>query len=393
MGRFLSQAIFLIVAVLVVGGAHRYLWARLVRDPQLPAPWGKVATVFIVAMAIGVFAAPISARLLNYPHSRLVSAAAFTWVGAMFLLLLMLFAVDLVRLGQHLWTRWAAAESSMDPNRRLFLARLFGTAAAAGAATLTGTAVRAATRTPSVVEVDVPLARLPAALDGFRIVQITDLHVSATIRRNYVASVVELVNGLKPDLVAVTGDLVDGSVDMLREHTAPLGDLRSTHGTFFVTGNHEYYSGVESWLAETSRLGMRNLRNERVTIGVGPDSFDLAGVDDATAHRFGNGHGADMARAVSGRDQTRELVLLAHQPKAIYDAAPLGTGLVISGHTHGGQIWPWAHLVRLSQPYVSGLHRHDDTWIYVSRGTGYWGPPMRLAAPHEVTVIRLRRAD
>jgi uncharacterized protein len=180
---------------------------------------------------------------------------------------------------------------------------------------------------------------------------------------------------------------VDGSVSELREHIAPLAKLRARYGVYFVTGNHEYYSGADAWCAELERIGIRVLRNERVTIGENGASFDLAGIDDHSA--FGGDHGADLPRAVRGRDPTRELVLLAHQPRAIFDAVRHGVGLQLSGHTHGGQIWPWNYFVRLQQPVVSGLRRFGETWLFVSNGTGYWGPPMRLLAPAEITQIRL----
>lgn len=197
-------------------------------------------------------------------------------------------------------------------------------------------------------------------------------------------------NALEPDVIAITGDLVDGTVEDLREHVAPLAGLRAKHGVYFVTGNHEYYSGVDAWIAELSRIGVRVLRNERVEIRVGDDAIDLAGVDDFSARRV-PGHGPDLKRALEGRDPARELILLAHQPRAIEEASRLGVGLQLSGHTHGGQIWPWTYLVYLQQPYVSGLHRHGDAQVYVSRGTGYWGPPMRLGADAEITKLTLVR--
>jgi predicted MPP superfamily phosphohydrolase len=205
--------------------------------------------------------------------------------------------------------------------------------------------------------------------------------------KSWLTRIVEQVNALEPDAVVITGDLVDGSVRRLREHVAPLSELRAKHGVYFVTGNHEYYSGVDAWLTELTRLGVRTLRNERVAIGDHDASFDLAGVDDWRA--FGRGHGRDLARAVAGRDARRELVLLAHQPKQAREAAHHGVGLQLSGHTHGGQIFPWNLFVRLEQPFVAGLARLGDTQIYVSRGTGYWGPPMRVAAPAEITLLTL----
>jgi predicted MPP superfamily phosphohydrolase len=199
------------------------------------------------------------------------------------------------------------------------------------------------------------------------------------------------VNALEPDVVAITGDLVDGSVRELAGAIAPLAGLRAKHGVFFVTGNHEYYSGATEWIAYLRTLGVRVLRNERVALEVGgATAIDVAGVDDASARRSGvPGHRMDVEGALAGRDPERVLVLLAHQPKAIVKAAAHGVDLQLSGHTHGGQIWPWGCLVKLDQPYVSGLHRHESTQVYVSAGTGYWGPPMRLMAPAEITRLEL----
>lgn len=237
----------------------------------------------------------------------------------------------------------------------------------------------------------VPLARLPVAMEGYTLVQLTDIHVGPTIDRAFIVELVARVNALQPDAVVITGDLVDGTVAALGEHVAPLAGLRARHGVFFVTGNHEYYAGVDPWLAELERLGMRVLRNERVTLGDADASIDLAGVDDWAAARHGAGHGADLTRALQGRDERREVVLLAHQPKAVPEAARRGVGLVLSGHTHGGQLWPFSYLVGLDQPLLAGLHRVGATWAYVSEGTGYWGPPMRLGTRAEITRVVLSR--
>src|SRR5262249_19688202 len=227
-------------------------------------------------------------------------------------------------------------------------------------------------------------------MDGFTVAQITDCHVGSMLGREFLAEVVESINAMKPDLVAITGDLVDGGVDELAAAVAPLADLRAKHGVYFVTGNHEYYSGVEAWMAHLPSLGIRVLRNERVAIGEGEVSFDLAGIDDWNARGMAPGHGPDLRGVLAGRDPRRELVLLAHQPRAVIEAAALGVGLQLSGHTHGGQIWPWTYFVYLQQPFVAGLGRERDTHIYVSRGTGFWGPPMRLLAPAEITKVVLR---
>ena len=237
-----------------------------------------------------------------------------------------------------------------------------------------------------IQSVRVALSRLPKKLEGFVVAQITDVHVGPTIGRGFIEEIVRKTNELSPDVVVITGDLVDGSVAELREHVAPLAGLKAPHGVFFVTGNHEYYSGADAWIAHLGTLGVRVLRNEHVQIG-GADGFDLAGIDDASAS--GNGHGPDLRKALVGRDESRACVLLAHQPKGIALADVLGVDLQLSGHTHGGQMIPWNFLVRLQQPFVAGLHKLARAQIYVSCGTGYWGPPMRVGAPAEITEIEL----
>jgi predicted MPP superfamily phosphohydrolase len=241
-----------------------------------------------------------------------------------------------------------------------------------------------------VRQVDVSLSRLPAALDGFRIAHLTDLHIGATLDGDWLREVVADVSRLTCDLIVITGDLVDGYVHHLKDHVAPLGGLAAPHGVFFVTGNHEYFYDADDWIAAVEGWGIRVLRNERVSIGDGAHTFDLVGVDDYNAKRMLEGHGQDLARALEGISPNRETVLLAHQPRTIFEAAEKGVGLQLSGHTHGGQIWPITHLVGLQQPYNKGLFEQGNTQIYVSQGTGYWGPPMRLGTENEIAVIRLR---
>jgi uncharacterized protein len=244
------------------------------------------------------------------------------------------------------------------------------------------------------VRVDVPIAGLPADLQGFSIAQISDVHVGPTIKGRYVRGIVEAVNGLRADMVAVTGDLVDGSVRDLAEHVAPLADLASRHGTFFVTGNHEYYSGADPWIRELRRLGIRVLINEHVVIEHGRAALAVAGVADTSAHHFDPSHRSDPQRAIQGApDHVAVRVLLAHQPRSAVQAVHAGYQLQLSGHTHGGQFWPWIHFIRRWQPFTAGLHRLKDLWVYTSRGTGYWGPPKRFGAPSEITLLRLVRAD
>jgi hypothetical protein len=243
--------------------------------------------------------------------------------------------------------------------------------------------------TARVREVEVPVSGLPAALHGFTIAQISDIHVGPTIKGPYVQRIVDAVNLLGADAVAVTGDLVDGRVQDLAVHVAPLAALRSRHGTFFVTGNHEYYSGAHEWIAELERLGVRVLLNEHVVLRHQGAHLVMAGVADSSAHHFDPRHRSDPQRAISGAPADAGLrVLLAHQPRSAEAAAQAGFDVQLSGHTHGGQYWPWNLFVQLQQPYTAGLHRLQQLWIYTSRGTGYWGPPLRLGAPSEITRVR-----
>jgi len=237
-------------------------------------------------------------------------------------------------------------------------------------------------RRPRVVHVTVPIRDLPGDLQGFRIAQLSDLHVGPTIRRRFVAAVVQRTNRLAPDLVAVTGDVADGLVPELREHVEPLGGLVAPHGTFFVTGNHEYFWDVGGWTRELARLGVDVLLNEHRLLVRGNGRLLLAGVTDLSA-------ASDPAGALAGAPASDVRVLLAHQPKSAYAARDAGFDLQLSGHTHGGQYFPFNLLVRLFQPFVAGLHRLERMWLYVSRGTGYWGPPLRLGAPSEITLIEL----
>jgi predicted MPP superfamily phosphohydrolase len=388
MSRFL---IFISVVVAIIIAVHYYLWARLVRDPQLAPPWRVLATWALVLLALSMPTAMFLSRA-RPALGRLLAWPAFSWMGVMFLLLIIFATVDLLRFVTWL-ARGASEAQVIDPARRTLLARVIAASSATVVGGLAAIATRAARAPIDVKRVDVSLARLPRAHDGLNLVQLSDVHVGSTIGAGFIRDVVARVNELSPDIVAITGDLVDGSVEDLRDAVAPLANLRARHGVYFVTGNHEYYSGAAQWIAELPRLGIRVLRNERVSVGDGGDAFDLAGIDDHTAAGFGGIPTAEaLAQALANRDPARELVLLAHQPRQFAEATRHRVGLQLSGHTHGGQMWPFTFFVRLVQPFVAGLHRRGESQIYVSRGTGYWGPPMRLGAPAEITHLVLRRA-
>ena len=399
--RATSFALFLLIATLLFGGMHAYLWARLVRDTALSYGWRRGLGLALVVAAIGVPLGMFLLRALPRDATRLIAPLLFGWMGASFLLFAALLTTDALRLLASAWS-WASSALGQapapppDPSRRAFVARATAGAAVAVAGFGTGLAVRTALDPPLVREVGIHIPRLPPALSGLTVAQISDLHVGYTIGERDVRRVVELTNALRPDLVAITGDLVDGTVDELGAAIAALGRLEAPHGVYFVTGNHEYYSGVRAWVEELSRLGIRVLRNECVQVGdrgPGGATIDLAGVDDAGSRRFGGG--ADLQRALSGRDEERALVLLAHQPRtdAVGEAVRRGVDLQLSGHTHGGQIFPWTYLVGAMFPYLNGLYRRAEGGregqVYVSPGTGYWGPPMRLGVPAEITKLVL----
>jgi predicted MPP superfamily phosphohydrolase len=384
-----ARVLFFVVFVGgVLGSLHYYAWTRLVRDPQLAPPWGSIAGWTILALAILLVVAMPASFVLPRSVSAPIVWLAFVWMGLAFFVVVLLAATDLAR-GVARIARIALDSGALDPGRRLFLRRGVAAIVALAALGLGIGGLAEGLRRVRVKRIRISLRRIRPALVGYKIVQLSDIHVGPTIGRAFIEQMVAQTNALEPDLIVITGDLVDGTVGVLRDAVAPLADLRARDGVFFVTGNHEYYSGVDEWLAHLPSLGIRVLRNERVVIGEGATAFELAGVDDWSAGGRVHGHGPDLARALAGRDRSRPLILLAHQPKQIFEAAQHDVDLQLSGHTHGGQMFPFGFLVRLQQPYVGGFYMHEGTAIYVSRGTGYWGPPMRVGAPSEITQIEL----
>ncbi|MFD9548437.1 metallophosphoesterase [Nocardia salmonicida] len=253
---------------------------------------------------------------------------------------------------------------------------------------LTGYGVYEARRVPQVRTVDVAIPGLAEGLDGLRVVVLTDTHFAAIDREEWSRDVVDVVNAQRPDIVGLAGDLVDGSVAKRADQVAPLARVEAPLGRFYITGNHEYLDDAQSWIDYMASIGWQPLHNAHRTVERDGDRLVVAGIDDPTADV--PGHGPDLSAALAGTDPELPVVLLAHQPKQVADSAAAGVDLQISGHTHGGQIWPFHYLVRLDQPVVAGLSRHaNDTQLYTSRGTGYWGPPMRVFAPSEITVLVL----
>ena len=375
---------------------HVCVGLRLLPDlagwPFAQALMASVLVVSALLMPMGLMARRVVKSQLNN---------VLTWAGLLLMgLFSSIFVLTLLR-EAALLLFWLLSLWLKDLPLALF--RTGSAEAVAGLALLvTAVGFLNARRTPAVVRIDVPIKGLPLALQGFTLAQISDLHVGPTIGHAYLQRIVNKVNTLRADVVAITGDLVDGKVSELAAHVAPLAGLTSRHGTFFVTGNHEYYSGAQAWIDELRRLGVTVLLNEHVVLHHGNrasaaqgDSqimapLVLAGVTDFSAHHFDEKHRSDPYAALEGAPPAALVrVLLAHQPRSAPAALAAGFDLQLSGHTHGGQFWPWNLFVRFQQPFTAGLSKAQNLWVYTSRGTGYWGPPKRFGAPSEITAVRL----
>jgi len=367
-------------------GVHTYLAWRLVIEPGVPEPWCSTLLAAICAGALSVVLQPIGERRLRPAAARWIAWPASIWMGFAFLLLVQLLATDAA-----LWIAGAAlraAGGSTPDGAVISGVRAALVAGIAGVAGIFG--LRGGLRPPAIVRREIRIRRWPAALDGLRVAQISDIHIGPIRRRRFAERLTERVNALRPDLIAVTGDLVDGNVELIGAEVEPFRALHAPLGVYFVTGNHDYFSGVRDWTAKVRELGLRVLRNECVAIETRGSLFDVVGVDDHRGDFFGTEGREDLEAALSGRDPARPALLLAHDPSTFKRAAHCGIDLQLSGHTHGGQIFPFGFFVRLVTPFVAGRYRRGDAELYVSRGTGFWGPPMRLFAPAEITEIVLR---
>lgn len=424
----LQGLIFLGLVLLVVGPIHWYLWRRLVKDTTRPGRARRLATVGFLLLPLTLLSAFILPRVVGAKVSFALSLAGYLWLALLFYLLLTLLAVEILRpillrmkapmgggpgglgggsgTGETVQSAGALApviaeteanESGVGPKgwgvgaqrveRRLLLSRGAAIFAGLTATGLVGYGTRTALGPPLLKRIQIPLAKLPRGLDGYKIALVSDIHLGPLTGVAHTRRIVDAINGMSADMVAVVGDLVDGSVEELREEAAPLRDLRSRDGAFFVTGNHEYFSGAEQWVAEVDRLGLRTLRNERLEIR----GLDLAGVNDISGGQTAGG-GPDFDKALGGRDVSKPVILLAHQPVVAFDAARYKVDLQLSGHTHGGQMVPFNYIARLQQPIISGLGEVNGTKVYVTNGAGFWGPPVRVGAPPDITLVELRTA-
>ncbi|MFC8718814.1 metallophosphoesterase [Kitasatospora sp. NPDC057198] len=424
-------AVMAVAALGLLGVAHWYLWRRTVRDVSRPGGWyRRTGTVLAVLLPVLMVLAPIGGRAFPLAVERWFAWPGYLWMAVSIYLLIALLVGEalrplLLRLHRPHRLRTSApapaptapgpvtapaepvtapaepaapaapaepaepaapaepAEPAADASRRLFVSRLVAGSAAAVAVGVVGNGMYGVMRGPRLKQVTVPLAKLPRAAHGYRIAVVSDIHLGPILGKAHTRRIVDTINAARPDLIAVVGDLVDGTVPELGPAARPLADLRAKDGAYFVTGNHEYFSGAAPWVEFVRELGVHPLENARVEL----PWFDLAGVNDIAG--TAQGQGPDYARALDDRDRTRAAVLMAHQPVTIHDSVRHGVDLQLSGHTHGGQLWPGNYLAELANPTVAGLERYGDTQLYVTRGAGAWGPPVRVGAPSDITIVTL----
>ena len=385
---------FFIIAIGVLWLMHGYVAWRIIPTLGFSSSQTILAytTVFILSLLPIL---PIVLRMSGN-ESKLIDKFSFlgyTSLGFFTLSFIFLFTKDFIIQFISIFSNLVDTEQPIDNSKRDFIKKSISISmiTLAGSATVYG--FYSARKGPFIIKHDIYLKNLPDAFESFSIAQISDLHVGPTIKRPYVEDVLEKISRLNPDLIAVTGDLVDGSVKYLKSELQPLKDMIAPYGTFFVTGNHEYYSGVDQWLDETDRLGMKNLINSNELISKAGDQIAIAGITDFRAHQIKPAHRSDPGLALRSVPEDIIKIVLAHQPNSIHSVHETGADLQLSGHTHGGQFWPFTYLVKMIHPYIAGLHDHHGTQIYVNRGTGYWGPPLRIGVPAEITLIRLKKKE
>ncbi|MEV8093062.1 metallophosphoesterase [Kitasatospora sp. NPDC085879] len=410
-------ALVLLVAVALLTLVHWYVWRRTVRDVAAPgSAWRRIGTGLLVLLPLLSLGALIGGRALPLAVERWLAWPGYLWLAVLLYLVLALLVGEavrpvLLRLGRPKPAARpqpvavapgapAAAERDpappaverdpstartgpADPSRRLLVARGVAVAAGATAAAVVGNGAYGVLRGPRLKQVTVPLAKLPRQAHGYRIAVVSDIHLGPILGRAHTQRIVDTINSTQPDLITIVGDLVDGTVPELGAAAEPLARLRARDGAYFVTGNHEYFSGAAPWVEFVRELGVHPLENARTELA----HFDLAGVNDIAG--TAEGQGPDYDRALGDRDARRAAVLMAHQPVAVHEAVRRGVDLQLSGHTHGGQLWPGNYLAALANPTVAGLERYGDTQLYVTRGAGAWGPPVRVGAPSDITIVTL----
>ena len=387
---------FFIVFLTALGLLHGYVGWRIFSDLGFNSSYALITIILVIIFTL-LPILPILFRYIGYESTLLdkLSFIGYTSLGFFFLSFLVFISKDLAIKAWEVVSSFFPADVkqqvTLDLEKRAFLQKSLSIGILSFIGPTTAYGFYSARKGPSVIHQTIFLDELPDSFENFTIAQISDLHVGPTIKKPYVEKVLNQISIINPDLIAVTGDMVDGSIDYLKKDLEPLSQMVAKHGTFFVTGNHEYYSGADRWLDETNRMGFTNLVNENKLITINEQNIVLAGVTDYRAHQIIPSHKSNPESALKGMKNEKVKILLAHQPSSIFKANEAGYDFQISGHTHGGQFWPFTYPTKKANPYLSGLHNHNGTQIYVNSGTGYWGPPLRLGVPAEITLFKLKK--
>ena len=387
---------FFIIFLTVLGLMHGYVGWRIFKGLDIKANY-KILAIALVVIFTLLPVLPIAFRYIGYESSLLdvLSLIGYTGLGFFSLTFLLFITKDIVTKSWSVISSFFPSDIkqqiTIDLEKRQFLQKSLSVGILTLVGPTTAYGYYSARKGPSIINQTIFLNDLPDAFENFTIAQISDLHVGPTIKKPYVEKVLNQISIINPDLIAITGDLIDGSIDYLKKDLEPLSEMIANYGTYFVTGNHEYYSGAEKWLDETDRMGFTNLVNEHDLISINNETITLAGVTDFRAHQIIPSHKSNPKNALRGSTDQKVKILLAHQPSSIFKANEAGYDFQISGHTHGGQFWPFTYPTKKANPYLSGLHNHNGTQIYVNSGTGYWGPPLRLGVPSEITLFKLKK--
>ena len=388
---------FFIVFITLLGIMHGYVGWKIFSGLNLNSSFAIIGIILLAILTL-LPVLPILFRYNGYESSLLdkLSLIGYTSLGFFTLSFVAFLSKDLLFKVWGFISSFFSADVkqqiTLDVDKREFLEKSLSIGILSLIGPTTAYGFYSARKGPTIINQDIYLKNLPDSFENFTIAQISDLHVGPTIKKPYVEKVVNQISTINPDLIAITGDMVDGSIDYLRRDLEPLSQVVAKYGTYFVTGNHEYYSGAERWLDETDRMGFTNLVNDNKLITIKDQSIALAGVNDYRAHQIIPSHRSNPQAALKGINSEKVKILLAHQPSSIFQANEAGFDLQISGHTHGGQFWPFTYPTKKANPYLSGLHNHNGTQIYVNSGTGYWGPPLRLGVTAEITLFKLKKS-
>ena len=387
---------FFIVFITLLGIMHGYVGWKIFSGLNLNSSFAIIGIILLAILTL-LPVLPILFRYNGYESSLLdkLSLIGYTSLGFFTLSFVAFLSKDLLFKVWGFISSFFSADVkqqiTLDVDKREFLEKSLSIGILSLIGPTTAYGFYSARKGPTIINQDIYLKNLPDSFENFTIAQISDLHVGPTIKKPYVEKVVNQISTINPDLIAITGDMVDGSIDYLRRDLEPLSQVVAKYGTYFVTGNHEYYSGAERWLDETDRMGFTNLVNDNKLITIKDQNIALAGVNDYRAHQIIPSHRSNPQAALKGINSKKVKILLAHQPSSIFQANEAGFDLQISGHTHGGQFWPFTYPTKQANPYLSGLHNHNGTQIYVNSGTGYWGPPLRLGVTAEITLFKLKK--